>query len=649
MESAFASASSNSDRRQKIEQYKHILSTVLASSDIQQAKQFIDYMLSDDVALVVYRQLLQTFAQEFDRLEPDVQKEVAHYTLNQIQPRVVSSEEQVLIIREKLAELYESEQQWSKAAQMPSGIDLDSAMRFVDETFGISKCVQIVRLYLEDDDAANAVAFTNKASFKVNDIKNESLNLQYKVCYARILDSKRKFLETVLRYFDISQIEKRLIDDEHSTGFMSGQKEEERQTQLELTHAQGIAGLIVPSNYWHAKYPHLFHPAFGDLKLSQQPALRYHPLSMHDMMKNLKLNELWARTPRDFLGFMKFRLVGKDFVNFTAVCCSFLEAPLMPWITDFSDIRFLTIESATIQMFNPFRNIKLFSSGPQVPKLLHSELLCAKGHWLLIGNGHDLFFFNATSHMVISLPNRLDKDNIYRTNWTFIGTPDSSDCFVIGVEFAGSPPAVYLTKVGEKIWHYHELFDNHVPDGKIVILVKFYNPVIFGNSIYLVGEEDDLAILTLEESSAERPNWYFFWNTFTFEEQENVKRVYGVEDSDGDSLIIVCCMDAEPSVNVWRYTVTDLTLVRERLLDLNGNTMFVSSGSAYLKQCSEVGFENKIFFPLLHGDHNSVFFCLKAQKFFSYDYSTQRGVSNSDYLHIGKPISGVWIDDDFVL
>jgi hypothetical protein len=36
---------------------------------------------------------------------------------------------QVLIIGEKLAELYESEQQWSKAAQMLSGIDLDFGMR----------------------------------------------------------------------------------------------------------------------------------------------------------------------------------------------------------------------------------------------------------------------------------------------------------------------------------------------------------------------------------------------------------------------------------------------------------------------------------------------------------------------------------------
>lgn len=52
-------------------------------------------VLSDDVPLVVSRQLLQTFAQDLGRLEPESQKEIAHYTLAQIQPRVVSFEEQV--------------------------------------------------------------------------------------------------------------------------------------------------------------------------------------------------------------------------------------------------------------------------------------------------------------------------------------------------------------------------------------------------------------------------------------------------------------------------------------------------------------------------------------------------------------------------
>ncbi|CAL8995744.1 unnamed protein product [Prunus brigantina] len=212
MESAFASASAISDQRQKIEQYKHILSTVISSSDVVQAKKFIDHMLSEDVPLVVSRQLLQNFAQELGRWEPETQKEIAHYALSQI--RAVSFEEQVLIIREKLAELYESEQQWSKAAQMLSGINLDSGMRVVDDTFKLSKCVQIARLYLEDDDAVNAEAFIHKASFLITTIQHEVLNLQYKVCYARVLDLKRRFLEAALRYYEFSQIEKRQIGDE---------------------------------------------------------------------------------------------------------------------------------------------------------------------------------------------------------------------------------------------------------------------------------------------------------------------------------------------------------------------------------------------------------------------------------------------------
>lgn len=166
---------------------------------------------------------------------------------------------QVLIIREKLADLYESEEQWSKAAQMLSGIDLDSSMRsesklllfcswnqllqhswhnlpignlylFVlslSEWLTINSGCQsaskllayILRYWLwylstvldwkdlvivyikfsfpplyelycywiywlliwQDDDAVNAEAFINKASFLVSNSQHEVLNLQYKV------------------------------------------------------------------------------------------------------------------------------------------------------------------------------------------------------------------------------------------------------------------------------------------------------------------------------------------------------------------------------------------------------------------------------------------------------------------------------------
>ncbi|KAI3939668.1 hypothetical protein MKW92_042324 [Papaver armeniacum] len=214
MDGVLASASEITDQRQKIEQYKQILSTVLSSNDVVQANKFIDHMVSDAVPLVVSRQLLQTFAQDLGRFEPEAQKEIALNFLTQIQSRSVSFEEQVLIIREKLAELYEAEQEWSKAARMLSGIDLDSSIRLLDESYKLSKCVKIASLYLEDDDAVNAEAFTNKASFLVNNSKQEVLVLQYKVCAARILDLKRKFLDAALKYYEISQIEKRQIGDE---------------------------------------------------------------------------------------------------------------------------------------------------------------------------------------------------------------------------------------------------------------------------------------------------------------------------------------------------------------------------------------------------------------------------------------------------
>jgi hypothetical protein len=53
----------------------------------------------------------------------------ARSALEKLQPRVVSFDEAVTIIRENLAELHEAEEDWSKAAQVLAGIDLDSGAR----------------------------------------------------------------------------------------------------------------------------------------------------------------------------------------------------------------------------------------------------------------------------------------------------------------------------------------------------------------------------------------------------------------------------------------------------------------------------------------------------------------------------------------
>ncbi|MCO5547261.1 hypothetical protein L7F22_000706 [Adiantum nelumboides] len=149
IKSALTAAAAISDQRHKIEQYKFLLSSIISTNNVSHAKAFVDHMVSDEVALVASRQLLQTFAQDLVKLDPEAHKEVAQYALMQIQPRVVSFEEQVSVIREGLAELYVNEEEWSKAAQMLSGIDLESGIRMLDDTYKLSKCVKIALLYLE--------------------------------------------------------------------------------------------------------------------------------------------------------------------------------------------------------------------------------------------------------------------------------------------------------------------------------------------------------------------------------------------------------------------------------------------------------------------------------------------------------------------
>lgn len=63
MDNSLASASAIGDQRQKIEQYRHILSSVLASNDVSQSKKFIDH--STFSLLFVYLNFFENFDAKF--------------------------------------------------------------------------------------------------------------------------------------------------------------------------------------------------------------------------------------------------------------------------------------------------------------------------------------------------------------------------------------------------------------------------------------------------------------------------------------------------------------------------------------------------------------------------------------------------------
>lgn len=195
------------DQRTKIQQYKDLLGQIISQNRPEDFNAFVDHMVSEDTPLVISRQVLQTFAQALKDLPtPDLHKTVATYALSKLQPRVVAFEEQVSIIREHLADVYQEEENWAEAATCLRAIPLDSSNRVLDPEYKLNIYLRIAQLYLEDDEAVQAEAFLNRASVFSPDCKDPILQMRYKVCFARIMDYKRRFIEASTRYYELSQI-----------------------------------------------------------------------------------------------------------------------------------------------------------------------------------------------------------------------------------------------------------------------------------------------------------------------------------------------------------------------------------------------------------------------------------------------------------
>lgn len=156
--------------------------------------------------MIISRQVLADFVGLLPSLQPGLVKEVAVYALDKLQPRVVSFEEQVTVIRERLAAIFEGEEDWAQAARTLAAIPLDSGNRVLQEDYKVEKYVHIAQLYLENDEPVQAEAYINRASLIISPETEPGLRLRHKVCYARILDSKRKFLEAAVRYYQLSQV-----------------------------------------------------------------------------------------------------------------------------------------------------------------------------------------------------------------------------------------------------------------------------------------------------------------------------------------------------------------------------------------------------------------------------------------------------------
>lgn len=155
--------------------------------------------------MFVSRALLKSFADGVAKLEHEAHKTIAHYAIEKITPRIVAFEEQMSALREKLADRYQSEEDFRAAAQVLIGIPLDSGQRMLEPVYKVGIYVRIARLFLEEDDNVEAERFLNRASEIVHLVTDAQLLLAYRGAFVRILDYKRQFLKAALKYNQMSQ------------------------------------------------------------------------------------------------------------------------------------------------------------------------------------------------------------------------------------------------------------------------------------------------------------------------------------------------------------------------------------------------------------------------------------------------------------
>ena len=90
---------------------------------------FSSTVVNEHVSLVISRQLLSDVGLHLVQLPDDVSKVISHFTLDKVQPRVISFEEQVANIRQNLAQIYERVENWREAANVLVGIPLETGQK----------------------------------------------------------------------------------------------------------------------------------------------------------------------------------------------------------------------------------------------------------------------------------------------------------------------------------------------------------------------------------------------------------------------------------------------------------------------------------------------------------------------------------------
>ncbi|KHJ33822.1 putative cop9 signalosome complex subunit 4 [Erysiphe necator] len=202
---ALENISSSPDRYQEI---GNLLKVVTSRDKTELTTNFsaiVDTIFAQNLGIVTTRSLLVAVGDLLRSLEDNATKiAVGEHIVKYLSHQVSSFEEQYIQILEIIATSFENNDDFLEAAKILARIPLESSQRKVTSEDKVKIWIRITRYYLEVDDTTLAEQYLNKAKNFIYAVEDRDLNLHFKLCQARIQDSKREFLSAAQGYQDIS-------------------------------------------------------------------------------------------------------------------------------------------------------------------------------------------------------------------------------------------------------------------------------------------------------------------------------------------------------------------------------------------------------------------------------------------------------------
>ncbi|KAL1396798.1 hypothetical protein pipiens_010255 [Culex pipiens pipiens] len=171
--------------KEQADKYRALLEQILLNTEtelVETLKIFIEAIVNEHVSLVISRQVLSDVGAHLTKLPDDISK--AH-------PAAPGAD-------------LRAQPELEGGGQRARGIPLETGQKPYSLDYKLETYLKIARLYLEDEDPVQAEAFINRASILQADSKDEKLQILFEVCYARVLDYRRKFIEAAQRYNELS-------------------------------------------------------------------------------------------------------------------------------------------------------------------------------------------------------------------------------------------------------------------------------------------------------------------------------------------------------------------------------------------------------------------------------------------------------------